>query len=83
MQDCGLYDEMNCIHRDCLRFCFMHLIQQELDKVAHELNTHTTRSSKHCLVPAGVPNELYFLPEVQEIMQRNRTLLHPLSFCRQ
>ena len=37
----------------------MHLIQQELDQMAHEWNTHTIRSSKHCLVPAGVPNEVY------------------------
>ena len=27
-------------NRDCLRFCFMHIIQQELNTVVHELNTH-------------------------------------------
>ena len=49
----------------------MHLIQQELDQVAHEWNTHTIRSSKHCFVPAGVPNELYFLPEVYTMFDAN------------
>jgi hypothetical protein len=65
MQNCGLFDETNDIHRDCLRFCFMHLIQRELDAVVHEWNTHRIRIGKNQLVPAGIPNELFFLPQVQ------------------
>ena len=47
---------------DCLRFCFMHLVQQDLDKsgkgVEHPL--HTPYLGARC--PAGIPDELYFLP---------------------
>ena len=45
----------------------MHLIQQELDQVAHEWNCHRIHPTKSCMVPAGIPNELYFLPDVQGI----------------
>ena len=48
-----------CEYRDCLQFCFMHLIQKELDAIAHEWNTHRIRADKNRLVPAGIPNELY------------------------
>ena len=43
----------------------MHIIQRELNTVVHELNTHRIRTSKNCYVPAGIPDELFFLPQVQ------------------
>ena len=53
------------ISRDCLRLCFMHIIQKELDTVAHEWNTHRIRCSKNLTVPTGIPDELFFLPQIQ------------------
>jgi hypothetical protein len=41
----------------------MHIIQQELDSLKHEWNTHRIRVSKDRLVPAGIPEELFFLPQ--------------------
>ena len=61
MFDCQTYCQ-NC--RDCLQFCFMHIIQQELDSIKREWNTHRIRGSKDRLVPAGIPEELFFLPQV-------------------
>ena len=43
----------------------MHIIQQELDILVREWNTHRIRPSKDCFVPAGIPDELFFLPQVQ------------------
>lgn len=43
----------------------MHIIQRELDTVVHEWNTHRIRPSNLCLVPAGIPDELFFLPQIQ------------------
>ena len=62
--DCRTYCQ-NC--RDCLQFCFMHIIQQELDSIKREWNTHRIRVSKDHLVPAGIPEELFFLPQVHGI----------------
>lgn len=43
----------------------MHIIQHGLDTVVHEWNKHRIQLSKDCLVPAGIPDELFFLPQVQ------------------
>ena len=82
MKNNRLYDEIHPVHRlafvfdcrtycqncwDCLQFCFMHIIQQELDSIKREWNTHRIRVSKDRLVPAGIPEELFFLPQVHGI----------------
>ena len=59
----GYFEQGNLIHTCCLQFCFMALIQQELGKVADEWNSHRIRPSRMAECPAGVPDELYFLPE--------------------
>ena len=43
-------------------FCFMHLIRQYLDKVVREWNIHRIRPTWGARCPAGIPDELYFLP---------------------
>lgn len=57
-------------NRDCLRLCFMHIIQRELNTLVHEWNTHQLRPTRNCSVPAGIPDELFFLPQVQGMMCR-------------
>ena len=41
----------------------MDLIQKELVEVAHEWNTHRIRPNS--TNPGGVPDMLYFLPEIE------------------
>ena len=41
----------------------MDLIQKELNEVAHEWNTHRIRPNS--TNPGGVPDMLYFLPEIE------------------
>ena len=50
---------------DAIRFSFGPLVQQELDKVVTEWNHHHIRSSSTSEVPAGVPELLYNLPELE------------------
>ena len=47
---------------DCLRYCFMDLIQSDLDEVRRQWNTHRIRPSVGARCPAGIPDELYHLP---------------------
>ena len=49
--------------RDTLRYCFMGVIQTELDRVAREWNCHRIRPSPAADVPGGIPDMLYFVPE--------------------
>lgn len=59
----GCFEPGNFIHVCCLQFSFMALIQQELDLVATEWNSHRIRKNRMAECPSGVPDELYFLSE--------------------
>ena len=60
--DLGHFDNSNVIHVECLRFCFMSLIQEELHRVSQHWNLHGIRPSNG-ETPAGRPDVLFFLPE--------------------
>jgi hypothetical protein len=47
MIDRQLFDNSNPIHIDCIRYCFMDLIQQDLNKVVKEWNLHPIRKQKN------------------------------------
>lgn len=66
LRDSGLYNDDNVIHRECLKFCFMDLIQSELHRVVLEWNVHRIRPSTNLESPSGKPNILYFLPELTD-----------------
>ena len=45
-------------------FCFESIIEQELQDLVTEWNSHRIRSSKMAEVPAGKPDVLYHFPEL-------------------
>jgi len=47
---------------ECLRFCFMGVLQQDLDEVRCQWNTHRIRPSAGSRCPPGIPDELFYLP---------------------
>ncbi len=47
---------------EVLRFCFLDLLQQNLDEITQYWNSHRIRPSRGAVCPAGIPNELYYLP---------------------
>ena len=63
MRDSGSYTDDNVIQRECLKFCFMDLIQRELHQVALEWNVHRIRLSSNLESPCGKPDINYFIPE--------------------
>ena len=68
IRDAGIYCDSNPIHVECLKFCFMELIQDELKRVAEHWNLHRIRPCTNSNSPAGRPDVLYFLPELEETM---------------
>ena len=62
MIDNNLYDPSSDYQVACAQFCFMQLIQKELDLVRMHWNTHIIRRSKHAEI-AGRPDQMYYLPE--------------------
>lgn len=65
LRDSGFYNDDNVIHRECLKFCFMDLMQEELHRVVLEWNIHRIRPSTNLESPSGKPDILYFLPELK------------------
>ena len=47
MRDSGLYCDSDVIHVQCLRFCFMSTLQDELHRAARFWNVHRIRSSSN------------------------------------
>lgn len=53
----------NPLHIDCLRYCFGHLIEEDINITKKEWNEHRMRKQSSRNVLGGIPNELYYLPE--------------------
>lgn len=62
LRDSGRYCDDNIIHCECLKFCFMDILQSELHRVAEEWNVHRIRPSNNVETPSGKPEILYFVP---------------------
>jgi hypothetical protein len=65
--ECGAFHPGNSRETDCLRFSFMDVVQRELDFVRQQWNIHRIRPSAGSRCPAGVPDELFFLPQAGAI----------------
>ena len=62
----GLYNDDNLINQECLRFCFMPVLRDELYSITSYWNTHSIRQVNNSESPAGRPDQLYFIPQIQE-----------------
>ena len=63
LRDQGLYDGTDPVHAECLRFCFLPLLREELERVTKHWNLHKIRPSSNETSPHGRPDTIYFLPE--------------------
>jgi len=54
---------------DAIRYSFGPLIQEELNRVITEWNYHRVRPSSMAEAPAGIPEVLYHLPELEGMLQ--------------
>lgn len=63
MIDLELFNADNPVLVDCLRFCFMHIIRDELYSVANEWNQHLISKSLNG-GPSGRPDTMFFLPHL-------------------
>lgn len=58
----GTFQPGHLQQTECIRYCFMSLLQRDLDAVQLQWNTHRIRPTRGARCPAGIPDELYFLP---------------------
>jgi hypothetical protein len=65
LRDQGLFSGCDPVQVECLKFCYLPLIQQELDHVVLHWNLHRIRPNPNRETPPGRPDVLYFLPEIK------------------
>ncbi|KAK1172320.1 hypothetical protein AOXY_G4861 [Acipenser oxyrinchus oxyrinchus] len=63
LKDNRIYDG-GFLDKSLLQFCFMGIIQDELDETARVWDSHVIRPSKNDKVPSGRPSVMYLLPEL-------------------
>ena len=60
--DVGILDPSDDIHIQCVRYCYTHILQQELDTTRKLWNTHYIRKNRNLRSPSGKPDVIYHLP---------------------
>ena len=63
MRSDGLYCD-DPTEVECLKFCFMNILRDELQRAARLWNAHRIRPSTNLESHSGQPDVLFFLPEV-------------------
>ncbi|XP_055063376.1 uncharacterized protein [Misgurnus anguillicaudatus] len=63
LKDRGLFDGAY-LDRGLIQFCFMGIIQDELDETTCVWDSHVIRPSKNDKVPSGRPRVMYMFPEL-------------------
>ena len=62
----GFIDGSRPIVQECLRFCFMRLLREELEEFKNRWNCHLIAKSRWSTLPRGRPNSLYCLTELHQ-----------------
>ena len=63
MMDENIFDNSNPMHIDCMRYCFMDIIQKDLNKLIDEWNSHRIRKQRR-QVQHGKPELMYEIPNI-------------------
>jgi hypothetical protein len=63
LRDSGLFCDNDDKQTECLKFCFMGIMQEELSMFSQQWNLHKIRKSRNPESPDGRPDVLYFLPD--------------------
>ncbi len=77
MRDSGAFDNSNPIHIECIRFCFTHILQADLNRAVGIWNNHTIRKQRTGLAecPTGKPNMMYHFPEYFDAIDQSKPIL--------
>ena len=76
LRDSGLFCDADDIQVECLKFCFISMLREELYEFAMEWNLHRIRKSVNPESPGGQPDVLYFLSSMTDDV---RDLITPVS----
>ena len=65
IRDCRLFNIDSPVVKECLKFCFVDALQTDLDRIAHQWNSHHIRKMRGFVeLPSGKPDALYYIQEL-------------------
>lgn len=64
LRDMGEFDNSNPVHIEAIRLCFHNIIQRDFDLTVQEWNQHSVRRQNNEESPYGVPDLMYYVPEM-------------------
>lgn len=64
LRDSGVYADHDPLHQECLKFCFMNVLRNELNSIAKMWNVKDIHVKKNAQLFGGKPDVMYFLPDV-------------------
>ncbi|OWF54583.1 hypothetical protein KP79_PYT08606 [Mizuhopecten yessoensis] len=62
MIDFNLFNNADNLHIQCIRFCFLPVIQMHLDRFRETWNVHRIISELNSEIPTGIPNVIFYQP---------------------
>jgi len=81
LRDRGIFIDSDPLQVECLRYCYGHVLQYELNTIAEEWNRHHIRKQKNSELPAGKPNVMYFLPEIFDTSDYGKPTIQDVNTC--
>ncbi|VDH93539.1 Hypothetical predicted protein [Mytilus galloprovincialis] len=66
MVDEGILNNADPVHLECIRFCFLPLIQRHLDMFLQSWNSHRIRSQRNVECPHGIPDVMFYQPFIYD-----------------
>ena len=67
LRDANLFNEADPIHVECIRYCFMDVLQDELNQVAIQWNQHRIQVKKNSDNRGGRPDVMFFIPDAYNV----------------
>lgn len=64
LRDLNFYNDGCLIQVQCLKYCFMEVIQSDLNTFMTQWNCHQIRQQRNSELPAGKPDVIYFAPQL-------------------
>jgi hypothetical protein len=64
LRDVNLNNDGNMLYTECLKYCFMPVIQSALDTFMMQWNCHNIQKRRNSELPAGKPDLMYFAPQM-------------------
>ena len=66
LEENGIIDTSKELDKECIRYCYMDILRDELHVTRIQWNVHYIRSMKNTASPSGKPDNMFYLPQMYQ-----------------